>query len=300
MARTRNFAFVTLAAILLLAIETRAQSDPPPKEEKKTDVPTPLPKGKKLVLTDGTFQVCRTYERKGDRVRYFSSERSEWEEIPADIVDWLATAKAEAEEVKGKQDSIEKIKAIEAAERTKDLEVDASIEIAPGVFLPDGPGIWVVEDKIPLPMNPVGADIKRSKGRLLAQIFVPVPVVPTLHKVQIAGKQATLRITTGQPEFYMRTEDGHEPELELIRAVVKGGNREVQRISTDIAGQQTTDRKSIGIERWRLARGLFRLTLSQSLDPGEYAIAEILPEGVNLYVWDFAVDSVKKAAAVKK
>ena len=54
----------------------------------------PLPRGKKLILTDGSFQIVREYERQGDRVRYYSVERSAWEEIPADTVNWAATEKA--------------------------------------------------------------------------------------------------------------------------------------------------------------------------------------------------------------
>ncbi len=294
-------AAILLVCSLLFPQAGFPQSEPqnPKPEDKRADVPTPLPKGKKLILTDGSFQVCRSYERKGDVVRYFSSERSEWEEIPAGMVDWAATAKSEAEDARRKQESIEKIKAVESAERTRDLEVDASIEIAPGIFLPEGAGLWVIEDKVPLQLIPVGADIKRDKGRLLTQILVPVPVVPSRHRVIIAGKAATLRISTTQPEFYLRTVDGHEPELELIRATIKGGNREVQRISTDIVGQQTADRKTISVERWRLAKGLYRLTLSQSLETGEYAIAEVLPEGINLFLWDFGVDPAKSPPAKK-
>src|SRR5260370_3656410 len=57
-----------------------------------------LPRGKKLVLKDGTFQLARDYQRNGERVRYLSAERGGWEEIPAAMVDWDATAKAAAAE----------------------------------------------------------------------------------------------------------------------------------------------------------------------------------------------------------
>src|SRR5260370_6142349 len=42
-----------------------------------------LPRGKKLVLKDGSFQLVRDYRRNGERVRYLSAERGDWEEIPA-------------------------------------------------------------------------------------------------------------------------------------------------------------------------------------------------------------------------
>ena len=38
--------------------------------------------GQKLVLKDGSYQLVRSYQRQGDRVRYFSLERNNWEEVP--------------------------------------------------------------------------------------------------------------------------------------------------------------------------------------------------------------------------
>jgi hypothetical protein len=39
------------------------------------------------------------------------------------------------------------------------------------------------------------------------------------------------------------------------------------------------------------AHGVQRLAMGQKLAPGEYALLETTPEGVNSYVWDFGVDA---------
>ena len=45
----------------------------------------------KLYLKDGTYQAAREYQVQGDRIRYFSTERGEWEEIPKDLIDLVKT-----------------------------------------------------------------------------------------------------------------------------------------------------------------------------------------------------------------
>ncbi len=105
-----------------------------------------MARGKKLMLKDGNFQLVREYERKGERVRYFSVERGAWEEIPAAMVDWDATAKAEADSEKASAALLSKIHAQEEATKIETvLDVDASLQVAPGVFLPPGEGLFVIE-----------------------------------------------------------------------------------------------------------------------------------------------------------
>jgi hypothetical protein len=255
----------------------------------------------KLFLKDGTYQMVRSYERRGERVRYYSLERSAWEEIPAALVDWEATRKGEEETRQRIAEIDSKMGEIRRTQIAEEVDVDASLEIAPGMFLPDACGLYLVEGKGTKLLKQVEAEVKLDKGRLLTQILVPVPVIPSKHRARLAGAQSTMRIATPNPEFYIRLEGGREPEMELIRAEIKGNTREFASISTYMTGDQRTNRKVVSVQKWQVAKGVYRLTLSESLPPGEYVLAEVIPdEGLNLAVWDFGVDAPKPPASAKK
>ena len=51
----------------------------------------------KLYLKDSSYQMVREYHVEGDRVRLYSTDRDEWEEMPAALVD-LEKTKAEISE----------------------------------------------------------------------------------------------------------------------------------------------------------------------------------------------------------
>lgn len=269
-----------------------------------------LPRGKKLVLKDGTFQLTRDYQRLGDRVRYLSAERGDWEELPAAMVDWDATAKAEAA-AKADDDALaKKLHAQEQAQNVERvLDVDVSLQVGPGVFLPPGEGMFLIDGKSVKPLEQVGSETKVDKKQFLKQVLSPIPIVPSKQNVEIPGARAKVRVTSGQAEFYLREappdperatpilkssrpgESG--PEVELVRATVKGNRRQLESIKSLFGQQMEVKHQSVSIQRWEIAATVFRFTLSEPLPEGEYALAEILPDGMNMFVWDFGVDAAK-------
>jgi hypothetical protein len=249
-----------------------------------------LPRGTKLVLKDGSFQLVREYKVEGDRVRYYSLDSSQWEQMPADLVDWEATKKLEAEEAQRDAAAVSKVHRQEEARHADTVDIDASLEAAPGVFLPPGAGLFVFDGRGLSSLAQAEINSKLSKGHFLEQVLVPVPVVPTRHNISIKGERATLRVRNGQPEFYMRTADAREPEMVLIRAKVHAGSREIEHVD-EMFGEQAESANTVTMQRWEVAGGVYRFTLSQPLAAGEYALAEVVrDQGISLYVWDFGVD----------
>jgi hypothetical protein len=292
--KTIRGAPMALTFAALLAVAPCIWSAPQDGQSKSTkdqhSVRVPLPKGKKLVLADGTFQIVREYSVQGDRVRYWSVERSAWEEIPTSLVNWDATHKAEAEQSKQDAELKAKIRATQISEMAKEIDVDRSLEIKPGVFLPDAVGFYSLEDKQIYEMKQSLAVTKISKGREVERILSGVPLIPRKMSLQISDAHAALRLVTAEPEFFMRPADQREPRFRLLRVQVKGDRRIVENISIQITGEQSHHADDLDFQTWTPARGVFRYTVNQRLEPGEYAFVEMTGEDVNSYVWDFGID----------
>jgi hypothetical protein len=189
------------------------------------------------------------------------------------------------------------------------VDVDASLRVGEGVFLPTGEGMFAVTGKTVTPLEQVGAQTSTDKKRVLAQVISPIPIIPGKRNVEIPGAASKVRVSiaTGPPEFYLREVapdpdnptaiwqssrpgiDG--PEVQLVRATVKGGKRRLRAIKSMFGQEVSSQMDTISIQRWEIAKNVFRFTLSEPLPPGEYALAEILPDGMNIFVWDFGVDA---------
>jgi hypothetical protein len=293
--------FALLLLALCLGLSSNAQQPAPEPQPGQEGTTRALLPGKKLILTDGTFQLVREYERRGDRVRYYSIERSQWEELPVELVDWEATLQAEREAERRREEILKRIQEIRQEELARSVHVDASIEVGPGLFLPDSVGLYVVLDGQILALGQSPIEMRLDKGRLLTMILVPVPVIPTRHRLELPGARATVQLRHGQPEFYLRTADDRTPEIELVRARVKGNRREIETINTFVTGDQIEQRNTLLLQRWPVAPRLYRFTLGQSLEPGEYVIVELIPQkGMSVFVWDFGVDPLPPSPPTDK
>jgi hypothetical protein len=288
-----------------------------PSRQAAAPVPVGVARGKKLVLKNGDFQLVREFQRNGERVRYFSLERGAWEEVPAAMVDWDATKKSEAAAAAEADATAKQIKQREDSSRMDmALDVDASLQVGSGAFLPPGEGMFAIEGKAVTPLEQVASQTKRDKKQLLKQVISPVPIVPSKTNVELLGAHAKIRLDPAHLEFYLReappdpgsntpirksSEPGvFGPEVELVHATVKGGKRQLEQIKALFGEKLADERKTVLLQRWQVAANVFRFTLGEPLPPGEYALAEILPDGMNLYVWDFGVDKTQAKEADKK
>src|SRR6202795_3563813 len=153
------------------ALDGKASSTAEQKTGTAASVP-PATRGKKLILKDGNFQLVRSYERRGEKVRYLSAERGDWEEGPAALVDWEATAKAEAADEKAESELVKNVLRQEVERQAQvPLDVDASLRVGSGVFLPTGEGMFAVQGKAVSAMEQVGAQTKTDKKRAIEQVI---------------------------------------------------------------------------------------------------------------------------------
>ncbi len=243
----------------------------------------------KLYLKDGSYQLVKEYQIQGDRVRYYSVERSTWEEIPAALVDFDATRKAQAEEKTVRQKNVDEAKEISKTRFEKPKE--SSFQVSPGIHLPEGEGIFAFDGERIVPLGQATGTFARDKKRMALNLAIPAPLLKSRSLVVIPGNKAPARFRQARPTFYARFADGSGARMQLIALKAGKADRVMEDVDKGMVGKATELRKTIPVTITQPSPGVYALQPQQDLQPGEYALGEILNDGrLNLDVWDFGID----------
>lgn len=291
---------------------------------------------RRLILNDGSYQLVTKYEVKGDRVRYLSAERDDWEELPTSLVDWPATEKYEKDRAAAEA-------VPEAVQLDKEIEQEHDLlqaqlpQVAPGLRLPEDSGVFLLDsfqgepqiDEIQQTagdvahngktnifrgLNPAGvkATIELDGARAPVQAHVDVPslyinIDAAPDPWEQARPQDSTQATSGaQPSQQPQMPQPSIPtnRFGIVRAEVKNGKRIVGDVKRQVTGKISQEQHLVKTTTTRVSGGWLKITPTESLAPGEYALVEMIgqegtpgKEGMNLYVWDFGVNPKAPANA---
>jgi len=277
---------------------------------------------KRLILKDGSYQLTTKWEVKGDRVRYLSAERNEWEELPNSLVDWPATEKWEKDRAAGAPTpeaiAVDKEVAAElAAEEAKNPQV------APGLRLPEDSSFLLLDsfenqpELIELQQN--GGEINRNRAQnMIRAVVIPIPL-GSKQTIELEGVHAAIQAHSTVPSIYInlraqqqdasavggpeQPQQPQQPELpwdryHIVRAEVKKGKRIVGAIKINPLGKATQQQNLVPTTTVQLTGGWVKVSPTGILEPGEYAVVELLGrEGMNTFVWDFGINPSAPANA---
>jgi len=233
----------------------------------------------RLYLKDGTYQLAGEYRVQQDRVRYYSTERSEWEEIPLELVDLDRTKKEVADRaatVKEEAKAQAEEDAAEVAE-VKDIE---RIPAATGVY-------YIHSDQLDT-LKQAESKVVRNKKRFTLQILSPLPLVPGKSTVETDHETAPIRVTESRPEFYIRL--SKEESFGIIKLTPKKDVRVIENVEiAQVTKEVVEDRREVDVFKKQEGDLLFKIWPINDLAPGEYAVIQFTEGKVNLQVWDFSV-----------
>ena len=237
----------------------------------------------KLFLKDGDYHVVREYQVQGDRIRYFSTERGDWEEIPKDLVDLDKTEKQR----KAKSEEITRQTRLEDEEEKAERALRKEIE-----SIPMESGGYFKEDDQVKALKIADYQIITDKKRKTLTILSPIPIIPGKATVVIKGEHSPFVMKESRPEFYLRL--AKEEKFGIIRLTPKKNFRIVENVSiVPKVNQAFEERKQMATFEQELMGNLYKVWPEKPLSPGEYALMEFSEaddaEGIQLLIYDFAI-----------
>jgi hypothetical protein len=254
---------------------------------------------KRLMLKDGSYQAVTKWKVKGDRVRYYSAERGQWEELPESMVDWKATEEYEKNAASEKNTELENALKADAEDAAK--EDAASPAVAPGIRLPDGGGVYLLENFKNQPqldeLVQTNGEINKNTGKNILRATIN-PIASAKQSIELKGAHARVQSHIGTPEIYIDIDsDSQTQKLDLAdhfriaRVTEKKDMRVLGNLKVSMIGKVSQEGSFIKTSAEKMTGDWVRIKPLEPLAPGEYAVVEMLtPKEMNLYVWDFGVN----------
>jgi hypothetical protein len=244
----------------------------------------------RLYLKDGSYQMTSDYQVLQDRVRFYSTERSQWEEIPLEMIDLNRTKKEVS-------DQAADVKAEAKAEADEDkAEREAVKEIQ---LIPPSPGVYYVHgDKLDT-MKVGESKLVSNKRRSVLQVLSPLPLITGRQTLELDGDSADMRVTEKRPEFYFRL--SNEESFGILKLTSKKGTRVVEIVEVVPVSKEIVEhREEISSFKKQDGDMLYKIWPEHDLETGEYALVEYTEGKVNLQVWDFGVGAASASDPPKK
>lgn len=234
----------------------------------------------KLYLKDGTYHLVREYQVQTDRVRYYSIERSDWEEIPLEMVDLKRTQSEAAE----RQASLEKEEKVVAEEAAAEREVSREAS-----RIPQDPGVYWLDGKETKAMKPGEVAVHSNKGRSILQKLSPIPAVTGKATLEMTGAHSANIFTDPEQEFYIQLAETEG--FGICKLTTKGAVRIVENLTYSPIDKTMVDeeRTMVDILHRQVADELYKIWAKVPLEPGEYAVVEYTDGKVNIQAYDFAI-----------
>jgi hypothetical protein len=244
----------------------------------------------RLYLKDGTYQLTNEYKVLSDRVSFYSTERSEWEEIPLEMVDLDRTKKEVAE-----RDA-----ALEAETKAQAEEDNAEREVVKEIqLIPPDPGVYYMRgDKLET-MKLASSKLVGDKRRTVLKVISPLPMVTGRQTLELDGESSEMRVTETRPEFHFRL--ANEESFAIIKLTRKKGARVVETVEiAPVVKEVAEHREEVPTFKKQESDMLYKIWPEHDLEPGEYALVEYTETRVNIEVWDFGVGAPSSGDSSKK
>lgn len=316
-------ASITLGMAILPALSPGVAQKPTTSTPRDGKKPLPmkpdaagLVRNHRLILKDGSFQLVRQYTLAGDRVRYLSLERGEWEEMPAELVDWDATKKWERDHETPDANSMgdttspamkeaQEVDKEEAAER--ELQKARMPEVSAGLELPDQDSVFVLDTYEGTPelaeLIPSDLDINNKAHKGLKTLN---PLATSKLNMELPGQHAKVHLHVDDPTIFvslgvvddqesvlshaMTIDTSHANAVDgkrgahsdksgfaIIRLDGRRALRLVGAINVSLTGKITQDENVIPAKIEVMpGKRWLKIQPEQKLSIGEYALIEII------------------------